>query len=44
LKSKEAPVDHFDDCSNYNVLLTKYGPNYEKLKAKLGYVRGLFDE
>ena len=36
--------DLLEDCANYNGLLRKYGPDYSTLKAKLGHVRGLFDE
>lgn len=43
LEGKGAAEDQLDDCSNYNALLRKYGPNYDLLKHKLGYVRGLFD-
>ena len=43
LKSKEAPQELLEDCDNYKGLLRKYGPDYDKLKAKLGHVRGLFD-
>lgn len=44
LKEREAPETLLEDCSNYASLLNKYGPNYDSLKGKLGYVRGLFDE
>lgn len=33
-----------DRCEQYGRLLSTYGPNYAPLKAKLGYVRGLFDD
>ena len=33
-----------DNCENYHGLLDKYGPNYDSLKAKLGNVRGLFND
>ena len=31
------------DCENYNHLLSNFGPDYDKLRPKLGYIRGLFD-
>jgi hypothetical protein len=43
LRSKEAPEELFENCDSYAKLLAKYGPDYNKLKAKLGHVRGLFD-
>ena len=43
LRSKEASEEHLEDCENYAGLLRKYGPDYDKLKSKLGHVRGLFD-
>lgn len=30
-------------CENYNLLLKAFGPNYDRLRPKLGYIRGLFD-
>jgi len=43
LAEREAPEGLIEDCKNYTALLRNHGPNYEPLKAKLGYVRGLFD-
>jgi len=43
LQERNAPETLLEDCSNYNGLLKKYGPDYESLKPKLGHVRGLFD-
>jgi len=43
LSERSAPEGLLEDCQNYNHLLTTYGPNYDSLKPKLGYVRGLFD-
>ena len=31
------------DCENYSALLKEFGPDYDRLKAKLGHVKGLFD-
>lgn len=44
LNEKGAAAELLDDCHNYNGLLRKYGPNYDLLKGKLGYVRGLFED
>ena len=41
---KGAAPELLEDCQNYNQLLKKYGPDYESLKPKLGYVRGLFED
>jgi len=30
-------------CDNYSLLLQAFGPNYDKLRPKLGFIRGLFD-
>ena len=35
--------DQHKDCSAYTGLLREFGPDYEPLKRKLGFVRGLFD-
>jgi len=43
MQAKEAPEDKLLQCENYGALLDRFGPNYESLKKKLGYVRGLFD-
>ena len=40
-ESKEAP--NMVDCENYSVLLSAFGPDYDRLRPKLGHVRGLFD-
>ena len=31
------------DCENYNGMLKTFGPDYDKLKPKLGFIKGLFD-
>ena len=36
--------DQVWNCDNQVQLLEKYGPDYTTLKAKLGYVRGLFSD
>lgn len=43
LQEKGAEPEHFENCHAYEELLRRYGPDYDKLKHKLGYVRGLFD-
>lgn len=44
MQEHNAPETALEDCANYSNLLKKYGPNYDALKPKLGYVRGLFDQ
>ena len=34
--------DNLEDCA-YTQLLEKYGPDYEPLREKLGYIKGLFE-
>lgn len=43
MANKEAPQDKMMDCTRYGALLTKYGPDYDAIKAKVGHIRGLFD-
>ena len=43
LKANEAGEEFYVDCENYNALLTEFGPDYNRLKGKLGYIKGLFD-
>lgn len=31
-------------CENPRALIDKFGPNYDAVKAKLGYVKGLMRE
>ena len=31
------------DCEDNSKLLKVFGPNYDRLRPKLGYIRGLFD-
>ena len=35
--------ENFVDCDNYKVLLHEFGPDYSKLKGKLGHIKGLFN-
>lgn len=44
LEKNKAPEDKLEDCTSISHLLGKYGPDYNRLKSKLGYVRGLFEE
>jgi hypothetical protein len=32
------------NCENPGVLIDKFGPDYNAVRAKLGYVKGLFRE
>ena len=31
------------NCENPKLLVERYGPNYDNLRPKIGYIRGLFD-
>ena len=42
LEAREVDAENFVDCDNYKVLLEEFGPDYSKLKGKLGHIRGLF--
>lgn len=44
MQQRNAPEGLIEDCKNYNQLLKKYGPDYGPLRAKLGHVRGLFED
>lgn len=44
LSEKEAPADMKWNCENPGVLIDKFGPDYNAVRAKLGYVKGLFRE
>ena len=35
--------DQLAECDNYQMLISEFGPKYDKLKAKLGHIKGLFD-
>ena len=43
MQSKDAPAENMLNCEGYQGLLDRFGPNYDSLKSRLGYVRGLFD-
>ena len=43
MQSKDAPAEHLMDCTKYQGLLEKYGPDYSTLKSRVGHLRGLFD-
>lgn len=43
MTAKDAPEQHMIDCTRYQVMLDKYGPDYSSLKGRVGYIRGLFD-
>jgi len=44
LKEQEAPEDKMWACENPKALIEKFGPNYDIVKAKLGYIKGLHRE
>lgn len=43
MEKKQAPEDHLMNCTNYNALIEKYGPDYSTLKSRVGHMRGLWD-
>ena len=43
LVSRDIEVERHVDCSNYTGLLREFGPDYDRLRPKLGHIRGLFD-
>ena len=43
LEAREIPEEQHVTCDNYKGLLEEFGPNYNKLRGKLGHIRGLFD-
>ena len=43
LEAREIPVENHVNCDNYKALLEEFGPDYSKLRGKLGHVRGLFE-
>ena len=42
-QEKGFPETELLQCDNYNALVKNFGPDYDRLKPKLGYIRGLFD-
>jgi hypothetical protein len=44
LKEKGAAEEQLWDCENPRALVSKYGPNYDSVRAKLGYIKGLYRE
>ena len=43
LEARDVDQQNFVDCENYQALIFEFGPDYNRLKGKLGYIRGLFD-
>ena len=43
LEVREIPAEQMVNCDNHAALLHEFGPNYNRLKSKLGHVRGLFE-
>lgn len=43
MTNKDAPTESMMDCTKYQGLLDKYGPDYSSLKSRVGHIRGLFD-
>jgi hypothetical protein len=42
MESREVP-DKAIDCTRYQALIDKYGPDYTTLSQRVGHIRGLFD-
>lgn len=42
-EQKGFPKEALLPCEKYNLLLKSFGPDYDGLKTKLGFIRGLFD-
>ena len=42
-KEKGFPENELLNCENYQSIVKSFGPDYDKLRPKLGYIRGLFD-
>jgi len=43
MTTTDAPAEKLIDCTRYQSLLDKYGPDYSTLKSRVGHIRGLFD-
>ena len=43
LVARDIPAEDMVPCDNYAFLLEMFGPDYNKIKPKVGYIRGLFD-
>lgn len=43
MADKGAPEENIMDCTRYQALLDKYGPDYTSLKERIGHFKGLFD-
>ena len=43
MTDKGAPQENIMDCTRYQALLDKYGPDYSSLKSRVGNIRGLFN-
>ena len=45
LKQREDVTERdYPQCENYGLLLTQYGPDYDRIRGKVGHIRGLFDQ
>ena len=43
LEARDISSENMVDCENYQSLMFEFGPDYNKLKGKLGHIRGLFE-
>lgn len=44
MNEKEAPADYLWNCDNTKGLIEKFGPDYDSVRAKLGFIKGLYRE
>jgi len=43
MQERDAPAKQWD-CENPRALIEQFGPNYDSVKAKLGYIKGIHRE
>lgn len=43
INEKELGERNLAECENYGALVGAFGPDYDRLRPKLGYMKGLFD-
>ena len=42
-EAEDHKAEDLVDCENYKALLFEFGPDYNRLRGKLGFIKGLFD-
>ena len=43
VQEEKGKLDDLGECDNYAGLLAEFGPDYDRLRPKLGHIRGLFE-